>query len=43
VPARQIGVRFPDEADRKKHDQMLDGPVKEGELPGPRVPGAWPH
>jgi len=43
VPAKPVGVRFADEKDRIRHDQMLDGAPKDGELPGPRVPGAWPH
>lgn len=30
VPARKIGDRFTDEADRQRHDIMLDGPVVVG-------------
>lgn len=39
VPARQIGERFPDPADRAKHDAMLDAPPREGALAPQRVEG----
>jgi acetyltransferase-like isoleucine patch superfamily enzyme len=35
VPARKIGERFPDPADRARHDAMLDGPPAAGKLAGP--------
>ena len=31
VPARKIGERFADPGDRARHDEMLDGPVTEGQ------------
>jgi acetyltransferase-like isoleucine patch superfamily enzyme len=31
VPARKIGERFPQEADRLRHDAMLDAPVIAGQ------------
>jgi acetyltransferase-like isoleucine patch superfamily enzyme len=27
IPARKVGERFPDPADRRRHDAMLDGPL----------------
>lgn len=35
VPARKIGTRFSEAADREKHDQMLRGPLCHGTLPAP--------
>jgi len=32
VPAKKIGERFADPADRARHDAMLDGPVVHGRL-----------
>jgi acetyltransferase-like isoleucine patch superfamily enzyme len=32
IPAKRIGVRFADPADRARHDAMLDGPVIHGRL-----------
>ena len=32
VPARKIGERFTDPADRVRHNEMLDGPVIEGQF-----------
>jgi acetyltransferase-like isoleucine patch superfamily enzyme len=43
VPAQKIGERFPDQADRLKHNVALDRQPAAGRLPGPRVPEAWPH
>jgi acetyltransferase-like isoleucine patch superfamily enzyme len=37
VPARKIGERFPDSADRAKHDAMLDGPLYRGDLAKPQL------
>lgn len=36
VPAKKIGERFPDEADRAKHETMLAGPIVTGELCQPK-------
>jgi acetyltransferase-like isoleucine patch superfamily enzyme len=38
VPAKKIGERFPDPADRDAHNAMLDGEPKAGRLPAQRVP-----
>ncbi len=35
VPARKIGERFPSQADRERHDAMLDGPLVEPAWPDP--------
>ena len=35
VPARRIGTRFEDPADRARHDAMLDAPPRAGRLTGP--------
>lgn len=35
VPAKKIGVRFESEADRARHDAMLNGTAKRGEYPQP--------
>jgi acetyltransferase-like isoleucine patch superfamily enzyme len=35
VPARRIGTRFEDPADRERHDTMLDAPPRAGLLAGP--------
>lgn len=35
VPARRIGERFADPADRARHDAMLAGPLVDAELAGP--------
>jgi acetyltransferase-like isoleucine patch superfamily enzyme len=43
VPARKIGERFPNQADRLKHNEALDRRAVAGRLPEPRVPEAWPH
>jgi acetyltransferase-like isoleucine patch superfamily enzyme len=43
VPAREIGVRFPDQEDRARHVAMLDSEPVAGELPAVRVPGAARH
>ena len=43
VPAKEIGVRFPDQSDRARHMEMLDGEPSFGSLPSVRVPGAAPH
>jgi acetyltransferase-like isoleucine patch superfamily enzyme len=37
IPARKISERFPDPADRAKHDAMLDGPLYRGELARPQL------
>jgi len=43
VPATKIGERFPDPADRVKHNEALDRRQVAGRLPDSRVPEAWPH
>ncbi len=43
VPARQIGERFADPAERAAHEAMLAREPSEGELPAVRVPGAASH
>ena len=43
VPAQKIAERFPDQADRLKHNMALDQQPAAGLLPEPRVPEAWPH
>ena len=43
VPAQKISERFPDQADRLKHNLALDQQPAAGRLPEPRVPEAWPH
>ena len=35
IPARKIGERFSSSKDRAKHDEMLAGPLYEGEFCGP--------
>lgn len=37
VPARRISVRFPDPADRARHEEMLSGPLVVGDLAGPQL------
>lgn len=36
VPARKIGERFADPAERARHDEMLDGPVMKPDMPESR-------
>ena len=43
VPARAIGVRFPEPEERARHIAMLDGEPVDGPLPAARVPGAADH
>lgn len=43
VPARPVGVRFADDADRLRHIAMLESEPVGGELPAVRVPGAARH
>ena len=38
VPAKPIGVRFPNPKDRAIHEAMLNSEPKEGPLPPPRYP-----
>lgn len=39
VPAKKIGERFADPADRVKHEKMLDGPTMSGTLCEPKTTG----
>jgi len=43
VPATKIGERFPDPAERRRHDEALDRRRVGGRLPDARVPEAWAH
>jgi acetyltransferase-like isoleucine patch superfamily enzyme len=43
VPAQKIGERFPNQADRLRHNEALDSRSVPVHLPETRVPEAWPH
>ncbi|MSR29186.1 MAG: acyltransferase [Phycisphaerales bacterium] len=37
IPAKKIGERFPDAADRARHDAVLDGPLVHGRFARPQL------